>query len=403
MSKSALKALKCPQCGGDVDLDDKQKYGFCKYCGVKVQNTNFKVIKGEVRIIGNPTAENYMKLGKRYFDDENYKEALENFKKVLDIEPDNWEAIYGRGACIVKTGTFDDFRLKEIEKGAKNALKILENEKIVNELNQIKLDIANDIIITASNINKEMINQYNKNKEDEEEDDDYDSVPEKILKKSAMFVNNIITNAYDMKNSKVNNKNKKKISPVKDILNKITIVIEVAIYASELIEKIEDNNLKTTKSGKTKDKILISAYNLIFSSSDTACLIINEDDENDEGDMEYFDDTCEKYKEKLKKIDPNYKKNSNLKKGNGGCYVATCVYGSYDCPEVWTLRRYRDFKLSKTWYGRLFIQVYYLISPFVVKVFGKYNWFKNIWKSKLDKMVIKLQNKGYKSTSYNDK
>ena len=25
-----------------------------------------------------------------------------------------------------------------------------------------------------------------------------------------------------------------------------------------------------------------------------------------------------------------------------GCYVATAVYGSYDCPEVWTLRRYRD-------------------------------------------------------------
>ena len=26
---------------------------------------------------------------------------------------------------------------------------------------------------------------------------------------------------------------------------------------------------------------------------------------------------------------------------SGGCYIATCVYGSYDCPEVWTLRRFR--------------------------------------------------------------
>ena len=25
-----------------------------------------------------------------------------------------------------------------------------------------------------------------------------------------------------------------------------------------------------------------------------------------------------------------------------GCYIATCVYGSYDCPQVWILRRYRD-------------------------------------------------------------
>ena len=28
---------------------------------------------------------------------------------------------------------------------------------------------------------------------------------------------------------------------------------------------------------------------------------------------------------------------------NGACYVATAVYGSYDCPEVWTLRRFRDY------------------------------------------------------------
>ena len=32
-----------------------------------------------------------------------------------------------------------------------------------------------------------------------------------------------------------------------------------------------------------------------------------------------------------------------------GCYVATSVYGSYDCPEVWTLRRFRDEVLADTW------------------------------------------------------
>ena len=46
---------------------------------------------------------------------------------------------------------------------------------------------------------------------------------------------------------------------------------------------------------------------------------------------------------------------------SGGCYVATCVYGSYDCPQVWTLRRYRDYTLVKTWYGRSFIRTYYTI------------------------------------------
>lgn len=86
-----------------------------------------------------------------------------------------------------------------------------------------------------------------------------------------------------------------------------------------------------------------------------------------------------------------------------GCYVATCVYGSYDCPEVWTLRRYRDNTLGSTWYGRAFIRIYYAISPTFVKWFGKTKWFKKMWKGKLDRMVKKLQDKGVENTPYEDK
>ena len=44
-----------------------------------------------------------------------------------------------------------------------------------------------------------------------------------------------------------------------------------------------------------------------------------------------------------------YSETSTPPAGNsGGCYVATAVYGSYDCPEVWTLRRYRDYTLAAT-------------------------------------------------------
>ena len=86
-----------------------------------------------------------------------------------------------------------------------------------------------------------------------------------------------------------------------------------------------------------------------------------------------------------------------------GCYVATCVYGSYDCPEVWTLRRFRDTTLATTWYGRAFIKTYYAISPIIVKWFGDTNWFKKMWQGKLDKMVTNLQANGVESTPYEDK
>ena len=85
------------------------------------------------------------------------------------------------------------------------------------------------------------------------------------------------------------------------------------------------------------------------------------------------------------------------------CYVATCVYGSYDCPQVWVLRRYRDNTLGSTWYGRAFIRAYYAISPTLVKWFGKTKWFKKMWKGKLDRMVKKLQDNGVADTPYKDK
>ena len=86
-----------------------------------------------------------------------------------------------------------------------------------------------------------------------------------------------------------------------------------------------------------------------------------------------------------------------------GCYVATCVYDSYDCPQVWTLRRFRDDTLGFTWYGRLFIRTYYAISPTLVKWFGKTNWFKKLWRGRLDRMVAKLQSNGVEDTPYEDK
>jgi hypothetical protein len=85
-----------------------------------------------------------------------------------------------------------------------------------------------------------------------------------------------------------------------------------------------------------------------------------------------------------------------------GCYLATAVYGSYDCPEVWTLRRFRDQRLATVWYGRLFICVYYALSPSAVKAFGGNKWFNLFVKSWLDKLVVRLQSQGIENTRYHD-
>ena len=113
--------------------------------------------------------------------------------------------------------------------------------------------------------------------------------------------------------------------------------------------------------------------------------------------------------EKIKAVDPSYTRpslvstSSSSTSSSSGCYVATCVYGSYDCPEVWTLRRYRDFKLAESWYGRLFIKVYYAISPTLVDWFGERTWFKRMWRNTLDRWVSSLKSDGYLDTPYEDR
>ena len=117
------------------------------------------------------------------------------------------------------------------------------------------------------------------------------------------------------------------------------------------------------------------------------------------------DELIQLYAKKIKEIDPNFSipQPKKAAESNGGCYVATCVYGSYDCPQVWTLRRYRDDTLGATWYGRAFIRTYYAVSPTLVRWFGNTSWFKKMWKGKLDRMVERLQAKGVENTPYQDK
>lgn len=105
-------------------------------------------------------------------------------------------------------------------------------------------------------------------------------------------------------------------------------------------------------------------------------------------------------KDQISETDKQRKKQE---KSTQGCYIATCIYGSYNCPEVWVLRRYRDYKLNKSFIGKLFIKIYYKFSPSVVKIFGNKKWFRNFWKNKLDKKVNKLKSLGYCDFPYSDK
>lgn len=80
--------------------------------------------------------------------------------------------------------------------------------------------------------------------------------------------------------------------------------------------------------------------------------------------------------------------------GQGGCYIATAVYGSYDAPQVLVLRRFRDEALAQSAPGRAFIRAYYALSPTLARRLSGLPSVTGITKRALDRLVTMLDPSG---------
>lgn len=80
-----------------------------------------------------------------------------------------------------------------------------------------------------------------------------------------------------------------------------------------------------------------------------------------------------------------------------GCYIATAVYGSSTCHEVTILRNYRDEYLSKRFLGRLFIKIYYSISPFIARYLNTSSKVSIYIRRILDNKINKLKKTSFSS------
>ena len=77
-----------------------------------------------------------------------------------------------------------------------------------------------------------------------------------------------------------------------------------------------------------------------------------------------------------------------------GCFIATACFGDYNAPEVIVLKKYRDEILNHTRIGKIFIKIYYAISPPIAKVISKSDLLKNSTRNIfLKPMIIRLENK----------
>jgi len=77
------------------------------------------------------------------------------------------------------------------------------------------------------------------------------------------------------------------------------------------------------------------------------------------------------------------------KSEKSGCFIATATYDSYNSSEVLLFRKWRDNILLKSTSGKLFVNFYYTVSPYIAKTIKKSYFLKMVSKQLLN-IIIKL-------------
>lgn len=363
-----MKPLTCEMCGSS-NLIKQDGVFVCQSCGTKYSVEEAKKmmiegtvdVKGTVKIDDTDELKNLYEIARRAKDSNNCESAAKYYDMILVKEPKSWEANF-----YVPFFSAMTYKIEEIypvsERVCNNYTTTF--NLIKNSLSGGEYSRAIEEVITKSkDLSKTLFNA---------------SVNQFRALTGLAKDDEISANKYE----NIKNAFRAAISATK-----ILLALGDALY--ELDKNTYRNQIISLWKDGTKNlRSIVRKRDFLFSSKALSNL--------DDMSTNEHSRLIKAYDIKIKNLDPEYK-------GSGACYIATAVYGSYDCEEVWTLRRFRDYTLEETWYGRIFVHIYYAISPTLVKWFGHKQWFKKMWKKPLDFLVAKLQSQGIENTPYNDR
>ncbi len=358
-----LGQMICEICSS-TNFVKQDQYMVCHNCGVKysveearkrIRDVKVDVTGSTVKVDSSRKITNLFQLAHRSLENMDMKAAAKYYKSILVLKPESWEAafysVYCMAASPKKNGEAMQTACQSILNSINSTITLLQKEKPnSDEQADCVADIAARCIV--------LIEQYVR---------DATTWREEACEENENLSENFV------------------------VWHSYAILVGCFVdFLHEIGNVLHKNFGENPKIKNSIPNVWVTAiYHL-----DHSCLTWGK-----RNDKKGFYETKKTIESKIRIYDPTYA----TEEKKGGCYVATCVYGSYDCPEVWTLRRYRDDTLASTRRGRLFIKTYYAISPTAVKWFGSTAWFRKFWRSRLDRMVKKLNDRGVENTAYEDR
>lgn len=318
-----FKAAKCPNCGGELQLPDNRETVKCMYCGGEV------VVQKAIRDYApQVNIDNLLELADKALEAGNFSEAYTYYSKVLEVEPKNYKAWFGKGRATCWLGDVNSLNIEEALKYFHNSLDNAP-EDYFEELSSIIGKEINNICMAVLKLTLR-------------------EIPENMSYGS--------------------------VYPLKQRLKELTIYFIEAMSLSPNEILIYENavfNIKASVEFNQNDQYYIEINQVIKKIIEKAL------ENNPNLDISQYEGLSE-----INPLDYQFKSSLPEEKSLFPCYIATAVYGDFNAPQVLTLRHYRDEALMKTKLGRLFVRYYYTLSPSVVR------WMKG--KIKINQFVKRI-------------
>lgn len=168
-----MAALVCDICGGKLVMGSGG-VAVCDSCGMEYSTERMRekvqAIKGTVQIDNSNMVGTWMKMAQSASEAGNQKEAYEYYAKVLEVEPSNWRALFGKGKAAAWQSTLGNSRTSELYQAVKMAIEIIEHSDMSTE------DIAgakNEFAVAIYNVNNAFL-ELRKENFDKRDDKYYD-------------------------------------------------------------------------------------------------------------------------------------------------------------------------------------------------------------------------------------
>jgi DNA-directed RNA polymerase subunit RPC12/RpoP len=312
---------KCPNCAGDLMLPDSGEFSVCSYCGSRFLLKN-ALLKPPVASV-----ENWIKLAKNALLSCNYHESLEYCNRILEVDADSRIAWFMKGTSSGKLSSPEFPRIHEMVLSYRKVLGLSNSENIDKNVDAIAKESQSILHTVVDHQLQELID--------------------------TLLSTTLIEARRKGSNLHVETTWKQIKSYSKELLQGVDLLLEV-----------ESRNQETASIGLIITNKMLSTSKVKYHDFKFNKVRI----EKSSTRIEEFKDLRNKYISIIKQGNPSARIQKPGKAKSASCFVATATMGDYNHHYVYTLRRYRDTILVNKCLGKVVINVYYSIGPYIAEI-----------------------------------